>query len=240
MNKLLDFIYPPRCQLCGSSQNLADSGQICTHCAADFPINNNACQRCAEPLGVFVEVQTAPRICGSCCKNPPIYDFCYSPFIYAQPLEWVIQQLKFSAKINFAPLLSQLMAARLTRDLTAENTPDVIIPMPLHKRRIKQRGFNQSHLLIKPVAKKLNLSIDLNAGERVRDTQHQTGKNARQRRDNIKNAFRFNNKKNYQHVVIFDDVVTTGSSVSELSKTLKKTGVKRVDVWCLARAEKFK
>ena len=159
MNKLLDFIYPPRCQLCGGGQNLTDSGQICTCCAADFSINKHACERCAEPLNALSEVQTAAQICASCCKNPPIYDSCYSPFIYAQPLEWVIQQLKFSAKINFAPLLSQLMAARLKRELTAQNKPDVIIPMPLHKRRIKQRGFNQSYLLIKPVAKKLNLPI---------------------------------------------------------------------------------
>jgi ComF family protein len=244
MDKILNFLYPPRCQLCESNRHLQHKGQLCANCAADLRINASPCQFCAEPLHNHQPTeQNSPQICAQCIKTHPVYDFMWSPFIYAQPLEWMIQQLKFNAKLEFAPLLSNLMAAQLPKNrlehLYKNNRPDVIIPMPLHKRRLKQRGFNQSHLLIKPIAKALNLPIDLNSCIRIRDTEHQTGKNARQRRKNIKNAFSFKHTNNYQHAVIFDDVVTTGSSVSELSSTLKNKGLKRVDVWCLARAEKI-
>ena len=239
MNKILDFFYPPRCQLCASSQNLCCSNQLCTACMSDIRLNKVACQICAVPIGFSsFESGLQSTICAQCTTSRPVFDSSWSPFIYAQPLEWMIQQLKFNAKLNIAPLLSSLMEVSMPQSLYKEMKPDVIIPMPLHNKRLKQRGFNQSYLLIKPIAKKINLPIDLSSCERVRDTEHQTGKNALQRKLNIKNAFKFINTNNYQHVVIFDDVVTTGSSVSELSKTLKNAGVKRVDIWSLARAEK--
>ena len=240
MKKILDFLYPPRCQLCGGAYDLFYAGQLCAPCAADFRLNESACRVCGLPVGVpKISLPHQISICSACTKKPPVYDSCWSPFIYAQPLEWMIQQLKFNAKLNFAPVLSSLMSARLHQGLYKNNKPNAIIPMPLHNVRLKQRGFNQSHLLIKPVANALNLPIDINSCERVRNTEHQTGKNARQRQQNIKNAFTYKNEHNYQHVIVFDDVVTTGSSVSELTKTLKQSGVKRVDVWCLARAEKI-
>jgi len=240
MQGLLNFLYPPRCQLCGSHHSLHAAGYLCTACAHDIPINDNACLICAIPFAPQRNASPLQsKICASCTKKSPIYDACWSPFIYAQPLEWMIQQLKFNAKLNFAPLLSSLMAQHLPANLFKENKPAVIIPMPLHRRRIKHRGFNQSHLLIKPIANALNLPIDIDSAKRIRDTEHQTGKNARQRKQNIKNAFSFNNQHGYQHVIVFDDVVTTGSSVTELTRTLKCEGVKRVDIWCLARAEKI-
>jgi len=236
--KLLDFLYPTRCLLCGNASDSRFAGQLCEPCAADIPNNPNACVKCALPLTSSDQhPPQSPAHCAQCIKKPPAYEVCWSPFIYAQPLEWMIQQLKFNAKLNFAPLLSRLILNNLPAHLYANDRPDVIIPMPLHRRRLQQRGFNQSQLLIKPIAQALNLPLDLYASKRIRDTEHQTGKSAHQRRQNIKNAFSYKHKPNHQHVVIFDDVVTTGSSVSELTKTLKNGGVKRVDIWCLARAE---
>ncbi len=241
MRQLMDFFYPPRCQLC-ASYNMLNRGhltsQLCNACAADIVINHSACKRCALPLPQPSAPVHKPAVtCAQCIQQPPDYDSCWSPFIYTQPLEWMIQQLKFNAKLDFAPLLSNLITQHLPARL--ETRPDVIIPMPLHSKRLKQRGFNQSHLLIKPVANTLNIPLDLNSAIRNRDTQHQTGKNARQRKQNIKGAFDYSHQKKYRHIVIFDDVVTTGSTVSELTKTFKRAGVERVDVWCLARAEKF-
>ncbi len=234
MHKLMDFFYPPHCQLCGSGVNLQYEGQLCGACAADFPVNTSACRQCAVPVG---ELNSGQGVCAQCLKQPPEYELCWSPFVYAQPLEWLIQQLKFNAKLSVAPLLANLMAEQLPYNIYKNNKPDVVVPMPLHPRRLKQRGFNQSYLLIKTLAKQLNLPIDLTACRRVIDTPHQTGKNARQRQQNIKNAFTFNNANGYQHVLLFDDVVTTGSSITELTKTIKRSGVERVDVWCLARAK---
>jgi len=240
MKNILDFFYPPRCMLCGSSHQLDYKGQLCKGCASDIHINDHACRICAVPLTTTgPSQQNSSDICMQCIKTPPVYDACWSPFVYAQPLEWMIQQLKFNAKLNYASLLSALMAANLPRHIVDEVRPDAIIPMPLHNRRLKQRGFNQSQLLIKPIANVLQIPLDLKSCQRILDTQHQTGKSARHRQHNIKNAFKFINRNNYKHVVIFDDVVTTGSSVSELSRELKQAGVLRVDVWSLARAEKL-
>ena len=240
MNRLLDFFYPPHCQLCGNTHGLQCKGQLCAACAGDIHINDHACRICAVPLPtVGITEKNLSDICMQCIKSPPVYDTCWSPFVYAQPLEWMIQQLKFNAKLNYASLLSALMSANLPRNINEEVKPDAIIPMPLHNKRLKQRGFNQSQLLIKPIAKALQIPLDLTSCRRIRDTEHQTGKNARHRQQNIKKAFKFINRKNYQHVIIFDDVVTTGSSVSELSRELKQAGVLRVDVWSLARAEKI-
>lgn len=240
MKGLLDFFYPPHCQLCGNTHGLQYKGQLCAACASDIHINDHACRICAIPLPcAAITEKNLSDICMQCIKSPPVYDSSWSPFVYAQPLEWMIQQLKFNAKLNYATLLSSLISANLPRNINQELKPDAIIPMPLHNRRLKQRGFNQSQLLIKPIAKELQISLDLTSCLRIRDTEHQTGKNARHRQQNIKKAFKFINRKNYQHVIIFDDVVTTGSSVSELSRELKQAGVSRVDVWSLARAEKI-
>jgi len=239
VNRLIKFLYPSRCQLCGSPHNLQYDGQLCAFCAAVIRLNNNACQVCGLPMpGNRDRVLAVAAVCGQCIKCPPVYDVCWSAFVYAQPLEWMIHQFKFCTKLHFSPLLSNLMAENLPDYLYKEARPDVIIPMPLHRKRLKQRGFNQSYLLIKPVARALNIPIDLFFCERMRDTDHQTGMRALQRVQNVRGAFKVSFQCHYNHVVIFDDVVTTGASVTELSKVLKKAGVQRVDVWCLARAEK--
>lgn len=238
MNSILDFFFPPRCLLCGVSKSLVSGCFLCKACEGDLKLNQNACVHCGIPLD-SASLHSASIICGQCQKSPPNYDCCWSAYIYAQPLEWMIQQLKFNAKLAYVPLLSELMIHHIPKYLYEKQRPDVIIPMPLHANRIKQRGFNQSLQLVKPLAKLSGLKLDSTSCQRQRDTEHQTGKNARQRHQNIKGAFTFSNDNNYKHVVIFDDVVTTGSSISELSKTLKQNGVNRVDVWCLARAEKI-
>jgi len=110
--------------------------------------------------------------------------------------------------------------------------------MPLHPARLRQRGFNQSLMLAAGLSKALQIPLNTRHCQRVRDTPHQTGKTARQRRRNIKGAFQFVNKAQYRHLAIVDDVVTTGSSVRELTRQLKRAGVQRVDVWSLARAGK--
>jgi len=236
----LDFLFPPRCLLCDSVHDLLPGVPFCEPCSGDLLHNMSACCLCAAPLEQVSPAQVSPaqadEVCAQCLGKAPAYDYIWSPFVYAQPLEWMILQLKFSARLSFVPLLSGLMAQQLPMGHYELSLPQAIIPMPLHPRRLKQRGFNQSLELVRPLAKLLGLLVDTSSCSRIRDTEHQTGKTARQRRVNIKGAFSFENKRNYQHVVIFDDVVTTGSSVSELSRVLKRAGVRRVDVWCLARA----
>jgi len=235
VSALWGFLFPAGCLLCAAPPSAATNDYLCPGCAADLQNNSHACSICALPMNK----QVPAVLCAECLKSPPVFDECLSAFVYAQPLEWMIQQLKFNEKLSYVPLLSSLMLAYLQARLPEGFSADAAIPMPLHPKRLKQRGFNQSLLLLKPVAAEMNIPIDVSSCQRVRDTPHQTGKTARQRRQNIKGAFQFDNQKNYKHVIIFDDVITTGSSVSELSKALKRSGVEKVDVWSLARAGKY-
>jgi len=234
VNKLWQFLFPAGCLLCAASSSESKNDYLCDGCLADLQGNQHACSLCALPI---IESQST-LMCADCLKSPPVFDRCLSAFVYAQPLEWMIQQLKFNEKLSYAPLLSSLMMHYLQGQALGQLQADVIIPMPLHPTRLKERGFNQSLLLLESVALEMDMPIDSISCQRIRDTAHQTGKTAQQRRKNIKGAFKFDNKKGYKHVVIFDDVITTGSSVSELSKVLKRSGVERVDVWSLARAGK--
>lgn len=239
----MGFLYPVRCLLCATSKQLVAKCSLCKACDRELVRNKRACLKCGLPLTSNQTMGQGQQngitsICAQCLKYPRNFDACWSAFIYAQPLEWMIQQLKFNAKLVYAPLLSELMIQSMPMDFLKGQKPDVMIPMPLHRNRLRQRGFNQSLLLAGPISKKTKIKIDTMSAVRLRDTQHQTGKNAQQRQKNIKDAFSFKNVFNYQHVVIFDDVITTGSSVSELCKVIKRAGVKRVDVWSLARAEK--
>ena len=234
VNALWRFLFPAGCLLCAATPSKSKNDYLCNSCLGDLQENRHACSLCALPI---IDSTSTP-LCAECLKSPPVFDGCLSAYVYAQPLEWMIQQLKFSEKLSYAPLLSSLMLRYLRVRVPKQSPADVIIPMPLHSRRLKERGFNQSLLLIEPIAAELGIPVDSNSCQRVLDTPHQTGKTARQRKQNIKGAFRFDNQKGYKRVIIFDDVITTGSSVGELSKVLRRAGVKRIDVWSLARAGK--
>ncbi len=113
--------------------------------------------------------------------------------------------------------------------------PDLIIPVPLHPKRTRERGFNQALELARPVAKSLEIPIDYHSLHRIRHTPKQANLTASQRHENLKNSFHIRKKIKVPHVVLFDDVMTTGTTVGLLAEELIKNGVKRVDIWICAR-----
>ncbi|MCW8955522.1 MAG: ComF family protein [Gammaproteobacteria bacterium] len=229
LTRIINTIYPPSCVLCGGHGR--PSRDLCEGCESDFIVNLQACGRCALPLPFDLEA----AICGECLRSPPQQHRAWSAFVYAQPLEWMIQQLKFNDKMAFGQLLGQLAVACLPE---LDATPDCIIPVPLHPKRQQQRGYNQAYELVKPLARHLNIAIDTTSCLRQKYTSAQSDLDARQRRKNIRNAFQFDNSHQYGHVIVFDDVITTGSTIAELVKAIKQQGVSRVDVWSLARVGK--
>lgn len=220
------LFYPSSCVLCGNSS----TGGLCAACADELPENTCACVRCALPL-----FDSERQVCGRCLTRLPAFDAAWSPFIYAQPLEWMISQLKFNAKLLQANVLSELMLQRLPE---AAGKPDCIMPVPLHRQRLRQRGFNQSIELARPLSRALDVPLDVTSCRRLRATPPQTGMTAKQRRRNLRGAFEFPNDQNYKHVVLFDDVMTTGATLNELAGLLRRHGVQRVEVWSLARAQR--
>lgn len=228
INIIQDYLLPPTCILCGNPG--CDSRDICYSCYTYLPRNNLCCYRCAE---ILETPTTAPVLCGRCLSQQPAFDETVAPFIHQGAIRHLITSLKFKAHHKNARLLGMLLAEHLKK--TAE-LPDCILPVPLHKARYRQRGFNQAIEIARTVAKELQIPLDLTSCHRHRDTPHQTDLPAKKRRKNLKNAFSIIKPIHAQHIAILDDVMTTGSTAHELAYCLKKGGVSRVDVWVCARA----
>ena len=219
--------YPASCLLCG---NPGHKGlNLCAGCANDIRLNTQACRLCGLPLPC-----ASLSICGSCLKKKPSFDSCISPHLYSYPLDRLILAMKYQQKLAAGRLLGELMAARLDSAIT--DRPQAILPVPLHRRRLRQRGYNQAVEIARPVARQLQIPLATNLCTRVRDTSSQRGLTAKERKRNIRDAFEMRQPCQLSHVAILDDVMTTGATVSELSKILKKAGVERVDIWACARA----
>ena len=219
----LNWLLPNRCVLClQHSSNI-----LCANCQTHLPQQQHACIICANPLTI------SQQICGRCLVKPPYYDNTHSLFSYKDPVDRFILDLKFHNQLKYAKMLGDLFADYLINHYS-QTRPDVIIPMPLHRARLRERGFNQALELAKPIAKRLNIPIMTTACQRIRNTKAQSFVNPGERKKNVNGAFSI--KKNFQanHVAIIDDVVTTASTVNALSKTLK-SHINKIDIWCLAR-----
>ena len=217
------------CVLCGAMGH--NDLDLCSPCYSEFRKLRPVCARCALPLHASDHQQ---RLCGSCQQSPPPYAFVYRFADYAPPLDRLIQQLKFNQKLHLARLLGTLMARDIQQLALA--LPDVLLPVPLHKQRLQQRGYNQAVEVARILATTLQVELDIHSCVRHTSTREQTGLSAKQRKINIKGAFHVRNAMQDKHVAIVDDVMTTGSTVSEISHALPKQGARRVDVWVCARA----
>lgn len=146
--------------------------------------------------------------------------------------------MKFHARLNVAHLLGTLMADRLATAPTLDQgpTPELLIPVPLHRSRLRERGFNQALELARPIARRLRIPIDFTSCRRIRATPAQALVAAKARRRNVKGAFEVAGKIQARHVALVDDVMTTGHTAGELAVTLRRAGIETVTVWPCARA----
>lgn len=225
------WVFPYFCVICLKASDT--TSDLCLSCRSQLPTVEKSCKCCANRLVSMHE--PADWICGKCIKTPPAYNEILSVFEYATPVDYLVQQLKFGKKLLYASVLGGLMAEHFASHYQTRLLPQCILPVPLHRKRLKERGFNQSLELARPIAKKLNIPLEPFLYQRVRNTLQQSHIPMNQRRHNVDQAFIKSSSKCYQHVAIIDDVVTTGFTVDALSKTLKKNGVKEVTVWCCAR-----
>lgn len=225
LNIIQDYLLPPTCILCNHEgwQDL----DLCYSCYTQLVKNTRCCYHCAGVLAIDVP------LCGRCLSHPPAFDVTYAPFLHYDAMRYLIAGLKFNAEYKNARLLGLLLAERVKQ---YSPLPDCLLPVPLHKARYRERGFNQSIEIARVAGKALQIPVTVNSCVRHRDTPHQTTLTAKQRRTNVKNAFSMCQPITARHIAIVDDVMTTGSTVSELAVVLKNAGVERVDVWVCARA----
>ncbi len=222
---------PPVCLLCGDVgiRHAARLSDLCFACRQSLPWAESQCARCALPL----HATGVEALCGRCQTQPPAFELCLSPFFYRAPLDHLLQGLKFNGRLTQARLLGELMADWLAA--VVEVPPDQLIPVPLHAVRLRERGFNQAAELARPIARRFGVSLNLGNVRRVLATPPQSDLSRKQRLENVRGAFEVVQPMS-GHVVIIDDVMTTGSTADELAKTLLRAGAKRVDVWVCARA----
>lgn len=226
-SRALRVVLPLRCLLCGDHGS--DGIDLCAGCTNDFTLNQPCCSRCALPL------KAPAPLCGQCLVRDPVFAAAWAPFLYTHPLDLLEARFKFRRDLAAGRVLAELMVMRVRVDGPA--LPLLIVPVPLHRLRLRERGYNQALELALPLARALGIPLRHDALIRTRPTPPQTGLDAKARRRNLRGAFEVAPTVEWPaHVVLLDDVMTTGATLREAAKTLHRAGVNRVDVWALARA----
>lgn len=229
LKKYCTRIFPQICVLCDMpcDQDMA----FCHICQEDLPLIAYGCQKCGAALA------HSAHICGSCLQEPIATGVTVIPFHYQPPIDFLITQLKFNAQLRIVEVMAKLLEQYLKEVYPVTSIwPEVIIPMPLHVKRLSERGFNQALEITKVLSRLCNVPYRDDWCQRHKHTEAQANLNAKLRKSNVQNAFSVTTLSAYQHVAILDDVLTTGYTMRVLTKTLVKAGVRRIDVWAIARA----
>jgi ComF family protein len=229
--KFVQAILPPVCVLCGGEGQQPDL-DLCSACEADLPRNDSACPLCGEPLAGVGE---ARPLCGACLRRAPRYHASLCAYRYAYPVDHLVRALKYDGAIVLGRVLGELLVRTLQAGREAP-WPDCIVPMPLHPERFNARGYNQSIELGRMVERRLGIPLCTNLVSRIRATREQAALSRKERRKNVRGAFAVDGKLRMKHVAILDDVVTTGSTVSEVARVLRRAGAGHIEVWAIAHA----
>lgn len=215
---------PKICVLC--QQYHHDQYAICQSCYNLLTPLGASCRYCALPVS-----PGSTLICGQCCLLKPTIDRIITAYHYEEPLRTLLHTFKYYQGLYLTSLLAHLML-QASFDVTKT---DCLMPIPLHRKRLRQRGFNQSAVLAKRLAQELCLPYLPTSCKKIINTAPQAGLDGYQRRVNLINAF-MAKPIPYQRVTLIDDLYTTGSTANEMARTLKAQGVREVQVWCCARA----
>jgi len=235
---LINIIYPPRCHICGrflpTDKYHHLSHYICDDCRASLiPVTNPICIICSLP---FATSKGQDHLCENCMRNTPWYDFARAPYLYSGLIMESIQRFKYRSETYLASYLGALLSSFAGEWI--KNPKDfIVMPVPIHRRRLRERKFNQSLVLARILTSDLGTKLNYLSLIRNRDTKAQTGLNREERRKNVKNAFSITDKQvtEGKEILLVDDVFTTGHTLNECAKTLKKSGARRVICLTLAR-----
>lgn len=225
---LLDLIYPPACAACG--REVTGGEVICPACLCSFtPSPRPACASCGAP------VEREVRECDE-CPNPRYFERAVSLYDYHDDrMRRAIHELKFAFRDPVAQPLAGLLVDGYG-EFFQDETFDAIVPVPLHKKRLRQREFNQAALLAVALSRALNATLREDWTARIRNTRPQFGLPAHRRPENIRGAFTASEAVRGASILVVDDIYTTGETVNELSRVLKEAGAARVCVLTLSRS----
>lgn len=219
---LLGALFGGRCFLC---RGAAGSALLCTGCDGDLPrLAPERCPRCALPAA-------GSRVCGRCLAGPPDYDATEAALAFAFPADVLVHALKYRGELALAPFLASLLLPRLGD----AGGIDAIVPVPLSAARLRARGFNQALELARSLAAATGGALSPGWVERVTDTPALAGLALADRASSVRGAFRCPTPLAGATVAVVDDVMTSGATLDEMARTLKRAGAARVVNWVVAR-----
>ncbi|HHY77611.1 MAG TPA: ComF family protein [Clostridiales bacterium] len=221
--RLIKLLYPPKnkCILCG----IKDPNLLCHICSASIPfIHERKCLKCGKGLSEGY----AENICPDCLKENFSFHSAYSCFYYTGKGKELIHKLKYEGKLQVAGILAEYMA----HEIKFENIhADILVPVPIHQKKLEKRGFNQARLICEHLSEILGIPM-WDCLIRTRDTREQFGLDKAARKLNVIGAFSVNMlyNVNNKRILLIDDVYTTGSTVDECSKVLLASGAEKIYV----------
>lgn len=231
---LLDLFFPPLCHQCRSFIPHAGRVHVCPAClVTSRPVEPPLCTICGVPFPAPAGIDHS---CGPCLTSPPPFAAARAAFLYEGAIRDLIHRFKYDGAVQVRRPLALLMADRLA-PLAAEKAPDLLVPVPLHVRRLRQRGFNQAVLLGELLSREWQIPLGRRALQRVRWTEPQVNLAAKERLANVRGAFAVADPAQIRgaRILLVDDVLTTGSTLAECSKVLLRAGAAEVCAVTIAR-----
>ena len=225
--RFLSWLTPRNCLLC--QEILAQDAcnrLLCGNCDIHRQYRPSYCQHCGKSFAANLDY------CGRCLLQAPYYDHCVCPFDFKLSIQQLIWRFKYQQQPFLAKPLAELFCAELEQ--SDECLPEAIIAVPCHAKTLRERGYNQSYLLAKNIAKRLEIPLISGTLSKSRPTEKQAKLKLKQRQNNLKGSFEIVKPLQVQHLAIMDDVITSGATMNEISKILKKNGVDYVQAWGLA------
>ena len=232
---LIDFFFPPLCLVCKRPLLSYEKTFLCASCSTDLTfIDSPLCCSC----GIMFNSRAGDdHLCGNCRESPPRFDRARAAGVYAGTLRNAIHQFKYRGGLMFAKHLGQLLAQHGQRLLTVEAI-NLIVPVPLHRRRLRQRGYNQSLELARHLGACWGIAVAPEWLVRNRETPQQTALSRQARSLNMRGAFAWTGPAlDDKRVVLIDDVYTSGATANECARVLKKSGAGTVEVLTLAHTQ---
>jgi ComF family protein len=240
IDRFAGWLLPPRCVLC-RRPGQRPAYDLCADCEAEIPVVPNPCRRCGLPRHGEEGGEGGEGKEDGCVRCRALdlpYSRCVAPWAYEFPVTQLVQALKYEGALANARVFGTRMVAQALREQADPwQRAALVVPMPLHPSRLVERGFNQSHEIARVVSRLLDLRLAGKGLRRIRSTAPQVGLSRQQRVGNLCGAFAADSSLVAgRHVLLIDDVVTTGSTAIEAASTLRAAGAESIAVWAVARA----